>query len=78
MNITAYRLSKDTKIPATRVAAILQGKRKITVGTAMRFARYFGNSVQFWLNLQNNYEIRLMQDLLEPELNQIQPLKNVS
>jgi addiction module HigA family antidote len=73
MKITAYKLAKDTKIPVARINAIVKGKRKITVDTALRLSRYFGNSVQFWLNLQNGYDIREERELLEKELKTIQP-----
>lgn len=57
MNITAYRLSKDTEIPQTRISQILRGKRSITADTALRLAFYFGTSPKFWLGLQDDYDI---------------------
>ncbi len=57
MQITAYRLSKDTGIPQTRVSSIIRGKRRITADTALRFSAYFGNSVNFWLGLQNDFDV---------------------
>ncbi len=57
MGITAYRLSKDTEIPQTRISQILKGKRRITADTALRLSSYFGNSARFWLGLQNDYDI---------------------
>ena len=47
MGITAYRLSKDTGMPATRVSQILKGKRRIAADTALRLSKYFGNSADF-------------------------------
>lgn len=58
MNITAYRLAKDTKVPATRISQILKGNRKITADTALRFSKYFGNSADFWLGIQDEYDLR--------------------
>jgi addiction module HigA family antidote len=55
--ITAYRLSKDTKIPQTRISQIIKGKRRITADTALRFSSYFGTTAKFWLGLQNDYDI---------------------
>lgn len=55
--ISAYRLSKDIKIPQTRVSQILKGNRRITADTALRLSKYFGNSVGFWLGLQNDYDV---------------------
>lgn len=57
LGISAYRLSKDTKIPQTRISEIIKGNRRITADTAVRFSIYFGNSAKFWLGLQNDYDI---------------------
>lgn len=62
LNITAYRLAKDTGIPQTRISEILKGNRRITADTALRLASYFGNSPKFWLGLQDDFD-------LEEELN---------
>lgn len=57
MNITAYKLSKDAGIPQTRISSVIKGNRRITADTALRFAKYFGNSPKFWLGLQDDYDI---------------------
>lgn len=57
LEITAYQLSKDLKIPETRVSQILKGNRRITVDTARRLSKYFGNSEKFWLGIQDDYDI---------------------
>ena len=57
LEISVYRLSKDTDIPQTRISAIIKGKRRITADTALRFASYFGTSAKFWLGLQDDYDI---------------------
>ena len=57
MNITAYRLSKDTDIPQTRVSQIIKGNRRITADTAVRLSKYFGNSAKFWLGIQDDFDI---------------------
>ena len=57
LNITAYRLSKETEIPQTRISQILKGYRRITADTALRLGYYFGNSPKFWLGLQDDYDI---------------------
>lgn len=57
MKISAYRLSKDTEIPQTRISQIIKGKRRITADTALRLSSYFGNSAKFWLGLQSDYDI---------------------
>jgi addiction module HigA family antidote len=58
MAITAYRLSKDIGVTQARIGEILAGKRSITADTALRLSRYFGNSAEFWLNLQIHYDLR--------------------
>ncbi len=57
LEITAYRLSKGTEIPQTRISQIIKGKRRITADTALRLASYFGTTAKFWLGLQNDYDI---------------------
>jgi len=57
MEISAYRLSKDTQIPQTRISQIIKGKRRITADTALRLSSYFGNSAKFWLGLQDDYDL---------------------
>ena len=57
LQITAYRLSKDTDIPQTRISQIIKGKRRITADTALRLASYFGTTAKFWLGLQNDFDI---------------------
>jgi antitoxin HigA-1 len=57
LDITAYRLSKDTEIPQTRISQIIKGKRRITADTALRLSSYFGNSAKFWLGLQDDFDI---------------------
>jgi addiction module HigA family antidote len=58
MRITSYRLAKDTLMPPTRVSEIVRRKRGISADTAMRLSRYFGNSADFWLGIQMEYELR--------------------
>ncbi|KQC10606.1 MAG: pirin [Smithella sp. SDB] len=71
LNITAYRLSREIKIPQTRVSEIIKGKRRITADTALRLAKYFGNSPQFWLGLQNDYDLEEETNSLKTELKKI-------
>ncbi|MEA2015475.1 MAG: HigA family addiction module antitoxin [Actinomycetota bacterium] len=71
LNITAYRLSKDTSMPATRISQILKGKRRITADTALRLSRYFGNSVDFWMGIQDEFDLREEAEKIEDELNRI-------
>ncbi len=62
LSITPYRLSKDIGVAQTRISEILSAKRSITADTALRLSRYFGNSAQFWLNLQTQYDLRQAQE----------------
>lgn len=71
LEITAYRVSKDLKIPQTRVSAILKGNRRITADTALRLSKYFGNSANFWLGLQNDFDIEEEKESKEKELDEI-------
>lgn len=57
LKITAYRLSKETFIPQTRISEIIKGNRRITADTALRFSKFFGTSAKFWLGLQDDYDI---------------------
>src|SRR6056297_3043753 len=57
MRISAYRLSKDTEIPQTRISMIIKGRRRITADTALRLSSYFGTTAKFWLGLQADFDI---------------------
>ena len=57
LEVTAYKLAKDTGIPQTRVSQILKGNRRITADTALRLSKYFGNSAKFWLGLQDDFDL---------------------
>ena len=59
MGLSQYRLAKELGVPAQRISEIVNGKRSITADTAMRLARYFGTSAQYWLNLQSAYGLEL-------------------
>ncbi|AZB72637.1 HigA family addiction module antitoxin [Synechococcus elongatus] len=61
LEITPYRLSKAIGVPQTRISEILAEKRSITADTALRLSKYFGNSPQFWMNLQAQYDLRQAQ-----------------
>ena len=71
LNISAYRLSKEIKLTQTRISEIIKGKRRITADTALRLNKYFGNSPQFWLRLQNDYYLEEETNILKTELNKI-------
>ena len=68
LNISAYRLAKEIHVPLTRIAAILAGKRAVTVDTALRLSRFFGLSDGFWIGLQTDYDTAIAKDALAKEL----------
>ena len=76
--ITAYKLAKETHIPATRISEILKGRRKITVDTALRLSRYFTNSPEFWLGIQNEYDLREEKEKLSGDLLTISSIREYS
>lgn len=68
LGLTQYRLAKSLSVPPRRINEIAQGKRAITADTALRLARFFGNSERFWLNLQTTYDLELERDKLANRL----------
>ncbi|HVV55793.1 MAG TPA: HigA family addiction module antitoxin [Mucilaginibacter sp.] len=72
LNITSYRLAKETRIPQTRVSEIIKGNRRITADTALRLSRFFGNSAKFWLGLQDDFDI---ENEMAEKQNEIQGIK---
>jgi addiction module HigA family antidote len=68
MEISQYRLAKDISVPARRINEIVHGTRSITADTALRLGRYFGTSAQFWLNLQNHFDLEVQQDKIGSRL----------
>ena len=64
MNISQNQLGRDLGVSPRRINEIIHGKRSITANTALRLARYFGNSPQFWLGLQMDYDLDVENDRL--------------
>lgn len=71
LGISAYKLAKDINVPTSRIQDILKDKRKITVDTSLRLARYFNVSDKYFLNLQNDIDIRNTLLTMNSELNNI-------
>jgi antitoxin HigA-1 len=71
LDITAYRLSKDTAIPQTRISEIVKGNRRITADTALRLSKYFGTTPKFWLGLQDDYDLEEEETVKEEEFKNI-------
>jgi antitoxin HigA-1 len=59
LGLTPYRLAKDIQVPVPRINDVVRGKRAISADTAIRLGRYFSLPPQFWLNLQNDYDLRM-------------------
>ena len=77
MGISINRLSRDLVVPTNRISEIVNGKRAITADTALRLHRYFGVEAQFWLNLQSEYDLRIVRRQIWSDLKQrIIPVQN--
>lgn len=68
LGISATRLARETSVPSHRIHEIVRGQRGVSADTALRLARYFGTSDQFWLNLQSRYELEVERDRLGQRL----------
>ncbi len=68
MNITQYRLAKAIGVDARRIHSIVHGRRSITAETALLFSRFFGNSPEFWMGLQGQYDLETTEDRLSRRL----------
>ncbi len=75
LNISAYKLCKDIDIPQTRISEILKGNRSVTADTALRLSKYFGNTPNFWLGLQNDFDIEAELQLKGDQIKMIKKLK---
>jgi len=75
LEISASELARRLDVPTNRVTGILNGQRSITGDTALRLAHFFGTSPEFWLNLQNMYEIRLAQQKVGKAIRLLPTLK---
>jgi len=75
MEISAYRLAKETFIPQTRISEIIKGNRRITADTAIRFANFFETSAKFWLGLQDDFDLVEIQNQKALELKNIKPFE---
>ena len=76
LEITAYRLSKETFIPQTRISEILKGNRRITADTALRLSKYFGTSAKFWLGLQDDFDLEEENISKQSELDKIRQIED--
>ena len=70
MGISMNKLSRDIAVPPNRISEIVNGKRGISADTALRLERYFGVEAQFWLNLQSEYDLRVMKRKIGTDIEQ--------
>jgi antitoxin HigA-1 len=75
MGISAYKLSKETGIPQTRISEIIKARGRITADTALRLSKFFGNSAQFWLGLQDDYDLEEEEGKISTVLEKIKTYK---
>lgn len=68
LDMSQNKLALQLRVPARRINEIVLGKRRITADTALRLARFFGNSAEFWLGLQTDYDLDLAQDELAEQI----------
>jgi addiction module HigA family antidote len=73
LGLSAAELARRIGVPANRVSGILNGRRSVTGDTALRLARFFGSSAEFWLNLQKLYELRLAEREAGQDIKKIRP-----
>ena len=78
LEITPYRLSKDLGVSTSSILDLVHGKRKVTVEMALRLAKYFGTSSRFWINMQNELDLREAQDKLADDLAKIPHCKRIA
>ena len=71
LGISAYKLAKDIHVPTSRIQDILHNRRKITADTSLRLAKYFGVSDRFFLDMQNDLDIRELKAQISEEINNI-------
>ena len=76
LHVSAYKLAHSINVPVSRIQDILHDRRKITVDTSVRLGKYFGVSEMYFLNLQNDIDLRNIKIELKSELDKIVPIVN--
>ena len=72
-NITAYRLAQAIHVPTSRIQDIIHDRRKVTADTSLRLAKFFGTSDKYFLDIQNDIDIRNLKEVLGCEISDIRP-----
>ena len=75
LGITPYRLAKDLGVSTSSILDLVHNKRKISIEMALRLSKYFGTTSEFWLNMQNELDLREAREKLESDLNKIPACK---
>lgn len=75
LDLSAYKLAQEIHVPVSRIQDILHDRRKITADTSLRLARFFGVSDRFFLDIQNDIELRELKNELNDEIASIKPYK---
>ena len=78
MEITQYRLAKDLGLPISRINQIVLSNRAITASTALLLSKYFNLSEEFWLNLQNRFDLETAKEKMKIQLQSIKVLTNAA
>ena len=76
LGVSAYRLAREIHVPVSRLQDILHNRRKVTVDTSIRLAKYFGVSDRFFLNMQNDIDIREVKLALNSDIESINPYQS--
>lgn len=75
LHLSAYRLVKEIQVPVSRIQDLLHDRRRVTVDTSLRLGRFFGVSDNYFLNLQNDIDLRLAKEVNGAIYDQMQPIK---
>ena len=77
MGLSAYRVAQGIHVPTSRIQDILHDRRKITADTSLRLAKFFGVSDRYFLDIQNDIEIRELKESMREEMGRIEPCRFV-
>ncbi len=77
LNMSASALAVALRVPAPRINDVIKQKRGVSIDTALRLARYFNTTPQFWMNLQNSYDLKMAEQSIARIENEIIPLQIV-
>lgn len=79
LGMTPHALALSLRVPAPRINDVVREKRAITVDTALRLARYFDTTAQFWMNLQSAYDLKIAEKTISQKIQQeVQQLQHVA